>query len=676
MRRILTTVVGFLLLTCNLCAQVVLDEVVVTGTGTKRKLANSPVPVQVISANELHNAHVSSLEEALTKLSPNFTTMTNGMGTFISMNGMKDDYVVIMLNGQRLSGDDRFDRIGMGNIKRIEIVSGAASALYGSDAIGGVINIITDESVQQANVQSKTLINSKGRFCQVIQANVTARKLTSATDYQRREANNWQVSDVDEAGYKTGRPMSTGFRSDNFAEKLIWRPTDKWNLYVRGGVYDYTTRRPESATYFKKGTKKDAEGNYIYTETQAYKYNMLHNDWTLGAGAAYKANDKSELTADVYADNYTSSYGYFTKSGDFVAGDKQTTLKTHFYHARLKGIWQIGKYNNLSVGVETVEEQLRSQSDGIDFEQMFTAEAFAQDEWMINSHWDAVLGVRYVLNELYKSYATPSVALRYHVGGFSFRGSYSTGFHTPTLSQLYSTDESKTADRATVGNENLKPEKSRFAQFNVEYATSRFSASVTTYYNRINDLIDYRVMTEEEIAAREDASRLHQTYGTIRQPDNVDKARVMGVGISLHGYLGAGFSLNAGYNFTDTKSEKRETDDSGKEQWTESPTDKSVKHSANVSAQWNRQWGNYQLNVNINGHMQSKRYSSTYGYAPGYGVWNINTRHSLVYDRFTLEPGIGVDNVFNKRDTRPWNSNYALVNPGRSVCVSLTLKFN
>lgn len=236
MRRILTTVVGFLLLTCNLCAQVVLDEVVVTGTGTKRKLANSPVPVQVISANELHNAHVSSLEEALTKLSPNFTTMTNGMGTFISMNGMKDDYVVIMLNGQRLSGDDRFDRIGMGNIKRIEIVSGAASALYGSDAIGGVINIITDESVQQANVQSKTLINSKGRFCQVIQANVTAGKLTSATDYQRREANNWQVSDVDEAGYKTGRYSSTYGYAPGYGV---------WNINTRHSlVYDRFTLEP------------------------------------------------------------------------------------------------------------------------------------------------------------------------------------------------------------------------------------------------------------------------------------------------------------------------------------------------------------------------------------------------------------------------------------------------
>ena len=108
-----------------------LNPVTVTGTGTYHKADNTPVAVKVISAKELKDAQVTSLQEALTKLSSDITTHTNGMGTFVNFNGVSDDYIVILENGKRVSGDDRWDRISIDNIKRIEILSGAASALYG-----------------------------------------------------------------------------------------------------------------------------------------------------------------------------------------------------------------------------------------------------------------------------------------------------------------------------------------------------------------------------------------------------------------------------------------------------------------------------------------------------------------------------------------------------------------
>ena len=133
-----------------------LGQVVVTGTGTHRRMTNSPVPIQVITAKDIENAGATSLEDALTKLSPNITTMTNGMGTFLNLNGMGQDYMIILENGRRLGGDERTARISTGNIKRIEIQSGAASALYGSEAIGGVINIITDDSKSGIGASSYT----------------------------------------------------------------------------------------------------------------------------------------------------------------------------------------------------------------------------------------------------------------------------------------------------------------------------------------------------------------------------------------------------------------------------------------------------------------------------------------------------------------------------------------
>lgn len=651
-----------------------LDPIVVTGTGTHRRMSNSPMPVKVITANDLQNANITSLEDALVKLTPNITTMTNGMGTFLNMNGLKEEYVVILENGKRLASDDTYTRINVANIKRIEILNGAASALYGSDAIGGVINIITDESKNKVNVSNQTHYTSKGRLSESISVDAHAGKFGTHTTYQHREADNWQVNNLDEEGNLTGRPMSTGFRSDNISQRFTWDFNNRFSVYLRGTLYDYSTRRPQAATYYKKSSKKDEDGNPIYTETRAYTYDIAHTTYTYGAGAKYKISPKSYLEADFFADNYTSDYAYFVSSGDFKPGDKHNIKETHYYNAQIKGIFRLGMHK-LSAGTEYINEHYSSESDNIAFENMYTLALFAQDELNFGRHWQAVIGLRYLYNENFKSHAVPSAALMYRLGGLNLRAAYSAGFRAPTLYQIYGTDESKTSDRATIGNRDLKPEKSHFWSLNAEYTTSRFSISVNGFWNHVKDMIDYRVLSEEEILAN-GAGELHERFGTIRQRDNVNKADIKGVSVNAQVYVGAGLTLGGSYIHTDSKAKTIKQDSqTGAVTWLETPVDKSVKNAANLYARWNHAWDNYQLNVNLNGHIQGERYSSTYGYAPKYQQWDLNTRHIFTLDGFTLEPGIGVENLFNKRDTRPWNSNFSTINPGRAVMLSFAVRF-
>lgn len=652
-----------------------LGQVVITGTGTHRRMSNSPVPIQVITAKDLGNANVTSLEDALVKLTPNVTTMTNGMGTTLSLNGMNEDYMLLLENGKRLTGDDRYTRINIGNVKRIEILSGAASALYGSDAIGGVINIITDDAKNTVNVSNYTHYTSKGRFSENINADINSGKFSSYTSYQRREADNWQVNDTDENGYKTGRPMSTGFISDNISQRFAYNATDRLSFYVRGNYYNYNTRRPETATYFKKGKKKDEDGKPIYEETQAYTYNMLHDTYTYGAGAKYMINKSAYIDADFFADNYTSKYDYFLKSGDFERGDKETRKKTRYYNATVKGIFKPNSWNKVSTGIEYINENFSSESDNISFKNMYTFALFAQDEITILRDLQAVVGVRYLYNENFKNYATPNIALMYKIDHFNFRASYATGYRAPTLSQLYATDEAKTASRYTIGNPNLKPEKSNFFSLNGEYTCSRFSIAATGFYNDIKDMINYRVLSDEEIQQM-GLGELHEQFSTIRQRDNVDRSRIKGISVNANFYLGAGLTLGGGYIYTDTEAKTLEHDSkTNKDVVVITPVDKSVKNAANVHARWDHDWNNYHLNVNLSGHIQGERYSSTYGYAPKYQQWDLNTRHTFNLDAFILEPGIGIENIFNKRDDRPWNSNFSTINPGRAVYVSLAVKF-
>ena len=143
-----------------------MDQVVVTGTGTHHKLKDSPVPVEVISQRDLQNANPSSFQDALVKLVPSISVQTTAMGTTLYVNGLPDKYLLVLINGKKVAGDISgsidYDRINMDAVKRIEVLKGASSALYGSDAIAGVINIITDDPKSALNVSSNTRVSSHG----------------------------------------------------------------------------------------------------------------------------------------------------------------------------------------------------------------------------------------------------------------------------------------------------------------------------------------------------------------------------------------------------------------------------------------------------------------------------------------------------------------------------------
>ena len=406
--------------------QTTLNPVVITGTGTYHRADNSPVAVKVISAKEIQDAQVTTLQDALSKLTTNVTTHTNGMGTFVNFNGVSDDYIVILENGKRVSGDDRWNRISLENVKRIEIFSGAASALYGSDAIAGVINIITDDTKSPVSVSSGTRVLNNGRFDQDVAVDVNAGKFSSRTEYTHHQAANWQVNhyqEFEEGDQKvlklTGRPMSTGFHSHNISERLEWRFNDQWSVYLRGSYYDYFTDRPQAASYFtqKKTTdKKTKETTYTYTEKQAYTYDLHHQSYTYGGGARWTPNSRIHLYLDVYSDNFSSKYDYW-QTADAEAYD-ETRKRTHYTNETLRGIFRLAAWNKLTAGAEFVQESLTSESDNIDRARTNTYNLFAQDEIRIFRLLDAVAGVRYTQNDHFGAAFTPNAGLFFHIDGF------------------------------------------------------------------------------------------------------------------------------------------------------------------------------------------------------------------------------------------------------------------
>ena len=181
----------------NVAGDKTLQEVVVTATGTGHLLKDVPVQTEVISHKMIESYGGKSLEDILEGLTASFAFNEGDMGSKAQLGGLGNNYILILINGKRLHGDNGGENdlglIDPNNIERIEIVKGAQSALYGSDAMAGVINIITKKHDTQGLLLENTTRYS--RFNDIRQRNglgLRIGKVQSYTSFQLQHNDGWQ----------------------------------------------------------------------------------------------------------------------------------------------------------------------------------------------------------------------------------------------------------------------------------------------------------------------------------------------------------------------------------------------------------------------------------------------------------------------------------------------------
>ena len=650
-----------------------LNPVVVTGSGHHQRLKSTATPVHVLSSQEIREQGISTFDAALTRMMPQVSMAPNSMGTFLRLNGLGNKYILILINGQKLSGDISnnvdLNRINMSRVKRIEVLDGAASSLYGSDAIAGVINIITDQPTQNlVSVTSDTHVSGHGILTEAVSLDIYKNGFGSYTSFTHDRADSYQTTDLeyvkgsDTETQKTIAPFFTGYRSNIIGQKFTYAPNR--HLALNAGLdYSYKiTDRPETRDDITGGTD----------------YEMRYKGFRWNLGGIYKFTAKNSLQADFTVDRfrYGKEYDVATKSnaiGDYVQSKKQRTME-----GELKAILGLMENSTTIIGADWRKDYLNATSGDID-EQVYTLAAYAQHEMRLFKDFTATLGLRYTYHETFNNHLTPKVTLMYAPGNFRFRATYSAGFRAPGLDELYyhyySVNRGK--PQISFGNQNLRPEKSHYFSLNAEYRTQVIAVSVTGYLNRINDMVVKQnvpvdktslVMLRKEFPEMTDdeAAKLEQ-YALYQ---NSDQGDVKGVQVNVSANIFRGFNLSANYAYTYARTKSGE-------EWT--VLERSIRHSATVNANYHHAWGRYGLNVNLNGRLQSKTYyTGTYEDAPGFGVWNLHTTHSFDVVKWAfLEPGIGVDNIFDKVDRRIDSSTrkYALYSPGRMLVVSLKVKF-
>ncbi|MCX6209458.1 MAG: TonB-dependent receptor [Bacteroidetes bacterium] len=395
-----------------------LEDVVVTATRTERKVGNVAVPVTIITNKNIKQAASLRLNDILNEQTGIFINDI-GFGTGIQMQGLSADYSLILLNGEPLIGRNSgvldLKRIAVGNIQKIEIVRGPSSSLYGSEAMAGVINLITKED-------SKNKLSASLRYgsFETFDASASAYFKINKTKIQLfSNAFHTQLYSV--------RPFSV--------EKNL-EPLWKYNhqIYISNAISNKTKLTLLARYSLENFTTKFATtnlGTVVYSDGFE-----KHIDYAINPTITHQFSNKIKSVVRFYHSNYESNQDLATTS----TKDYYDYFRQRLYKLENQTDFNITKKLNLITGIGYIYENAKSSRYDSErsLKESKVGYAFLQTEYNFNKKFTAIGGVRYDNNSNYASAVSPKISCSYRPNAkWHFTASAGYGFKAPDFRQLY-----------------------------------------------------------------------------------------------------------------------------------------------------------------------------------------------------------------------------------------------
>ena len=518
--------------------QVQTRDVVVTASRTEQLVKEAPAAVEVITREDLDKMGAENLAQAL-QLAIGIDVSENGMvGNSVSIRGAKSNQTLIMVDGMRIRTENtdetannyELQRVNMADVERIEIVRGATSSLYGADAMGGVINIITKtpDKVSQSVFADYTTKQADAGFRV---ATGQLGKWASSFSYRRSDVHHL---DINGSGTQYGT-------KDYFNVKTKYKIDDKKSLsffldYMNEDLYfdsDLTSYDHDRTKFGLSYDGKDKKGKYqlrvnysIFNKDQNKRENGVLKGWdelkfrtlTLDGQRSYQLNDEHLLTigGEIRKEKYEG-----TRMGS--SGDNVHTVTR-------EGISQ--NYSEKSTTYYA---------------------AYIQDEWQVEDNWLMIPSIRFDHNSAFGSKVTYKLGNTYKLSDNTrFKFNVGTAYRAPTEAELYM-DMTRTPQPYmkvhVTGNPNLKPETSYNFDFGIEAESKsgRTSGKLTYFHSKFDDLINSQ--STVTMSGRPPAI----TANVASKYVNVDSAEIQGAEAEFKQKLGKNFTLRSTYTYTDAK---------------------------------------------------------------------------------------------------------------------------
>ncbi|HET7506576.1 MAG TPA: TonB-dependent receptor [Kofleriaceae bacterium] len=485
---------------------------------SETSLSASPVMTEVISREQLEESGVRTVGEALALLPGLWIDRGIAGTTGITIQGLGPRYSLVLVNGARQIGrTDGYldlDRFGTADIEQLEIVRGPSSAVYGADALGGVVNIITRKPRIGVALDVVTRIDGRLAADAGLRLALGRDGLSGAVTSEYRAG----------PAIRRGDPSAVATTLDSYADRQVaGRISDQRNgRWQLDGAADYLYRDLQGVDASQTGVVFDRR-NLVETASAQ-------------AAAQYTTEQTAlRVTGDLslYYDQYRRDQRMSNEM------DENQKTKENLIEGSSQVVREIGMHRVLA-GAEVLRESLDSErllAPGF----RVRGAVYTQDEWRMGQDEPllAVATVRLDYDAQFGIHATPRLAGRWQANSrLALRGNIGTGYRAPDFKELLLHFENPGVGYVVDGNLDLKPETSRNVQGGAEWQVMPWlSMSASGFYNDLHDLIDI-------VAEPDDGSgTLRFGYG------NVGRARTVGVESSatvMHGRAG----LDLGYALT------------------------------------------------------------------------------------------------------------------------------
>lgn len=612
-----------------------LDQTIVTATRTKLDTKKVPQAVEVISAQDIKELGAYNVNDAL-RLATNINLGTIGMaGNMVQIRGMDTRHALILIDGKRMAGEDsatttnvyELSRIDLNTVDKIEIVRGPASAMYGSDALGGVINIITKKSEKASTAIGMGASNMEqdmhfrfnsgrqGKFKLIVGGRISeVREQHSALNQSTNMYGPRRHLDLSldyALGKDRGLTLDLNFMREQFAE--IYDNVPSVSLNQR--EWFDNNRAAYSLTYYGKDKVNDYQlrtyYNILKKESRKVNYTAGYNGWADFDHMRYDNFVVEGKNSAKLSDKHTLTYG-----GEYRdIGARSTRIGAGGDNISLDN------FNGLSKPIS--EKRLKTYG------------AYVQDEWQVNAKLFVLSSLRYDYHSSFGSNIAPKLGLSYKVhDGLRIKANYGKGYRAPSIFQLYSEMKRYMGSMQVeiYGNPDLKPEQSNSFDVALEMEKGKASGKLAYFSNDIKDLIDSKTIAT--IITPGSPMILKSQYV------NVNKAQINGIEAEFAYKFNDKLTLKAIYNYLDAKNKVTNTRLANRAQ---NQFSLRLNYNDNKAYPLNITLWN-ELNLNYRYEWLSGR--NTYSKNYSYNTWNIAVNKQLDKNKNLY---LGVDNIFNKQ---------------------------
>ena len=452
------------------------DDIVITGTWTPHTQKDSPVEIERITGKMLEQAGATNVRQVLQDVPAiELRPSAGGFQTF-QIQGLNSKHTLFLVNGQELIGSIEGatftrDLLASPEIDSLEIVKGGAAVQYGSDAIGGVINIRTKQATQPVG---GTLIGQYGRFNTV--TTFAAPEFRSA-DGKFGGYISAGVSKSDGVDYTQNTPATNGV--PNFSTKTV------------SGNFDYAFSNSAKLSLYSHYTDDDRVSRggttaaSVRTETTSNNeraQTVLRWDWSPDAVS----------TLTIWGHHQTFQNDSRTKILGTGVQNRLSRFTQELWEPQFQYTRQIGQQHLLTVGGEHDIRKIRGQNfvNGSNIRDLTESAGWFQDEISVMPWMDLVLGSRYTTNSEAGGFWSPQTTLLLKPGNFRGRFTYTRGFRSPGLDEL-SSAFIEGGFAGIVGNPNLAPEKSSSYTGNLEYYFEQAKIGASLFRHEVSNLIQF-----------------------------------------------------------------------------------------------------------------------------------------------------------------------------------------